>query len=76
MEDHPHELTSGKTSKGFEQTGMSIKSQKSLKAKKKQDVEDRTQKLVQQKLHEISHFDGDPPEESQLLEILKRKKKF
>ena len=55
---------------------MSIKSQKSLKAKKKQDVEDRTQKLVQQKLHEISHFDGDPPEESQLLEILKRKKKF
>lgn len=47
-----------------------------MKGKRKQDIEERTQKLVQQKLHEISHFDGDPPEESQLLDILKRKKKL
>jgi hypothetical protein len=56
-------------------TMTSMKSSKSTRSQKRKEAEDREQKLINQKLHEISHFNGEPPEESVLLDIIKRKKK-
>ena len=53
-------------SRHMRDTGMTAKSSKSAKSQKKRDQEEKLQKLVNNKLHEISHFKGEPPEDSYL----------
>lgn len=44
-------------------TMTSFKSSKSAQSNKTREREAEAQKLIQAKLHEISHFQGDPPED-------------
>ena len=46
------------------------------KNNKQREREAEAQKLIQQKLQDISHFQGEPPEDEQLLNILKKRSKL
>lgn len=75
IDNMPLSNPSSKQSKRFGETGMTAKSTKSQKSQRKKDMEEKVQKLVNSKLHKISYFEGEPPEESILLDIIYEKKK-
>ena len=50
---------------------MTFKSSASKKSSRKKDTEERFNKLLNTKLHDVSYFKGEPPEESLLLDIIK-----
>jgi len=51
-----------------------ITSNKTNRTNKTREKESEAQKMIQQKLQEISNFSGEPPEAEMLLAILKKKK--
>ena len=56
-------------------TTNSFKTNKSSKSNKAREKESEAQKIIQQKLQEISNFQGEPPDVEMLLGILGRKNK-
>ena len=72
-EDGPLSTTQAKDNK--RDTMVSMKTTKSAKAQKLKDAEERRQKMIQQKMNEISNFSGDPPGEEILLGIINKKRK-
>ncbi len=66
--------TSGSRASKRSRMNATITSNKTNRTNKTREKESEAQKLIQQKLHEISNFQGEPPEAEMLLAILKKKK--